>query len=143
MKSLYRLLLTASLLAFAQTILAATPLGNVIGWGCNVAGEATGIPSIGNDSSTGLVTVAGEVLTNVMAIQAGRSHGLALQSDGTVVGWGGNNSGEAVGFHNEHLFRASGQVKVLGKRLTDIAKISAGGGFSLAINTTGRVVAWG
>src|SRR5665811_432923 len=76
--------------------------GQVIGWGFNLAGEATGIssgnpPGTPNDS-TGCVMIANQVLSDVVAISAGTGHSLALKTDGTVVGFGNNSRGEALGF---------------------------------------------
>jgi len=60
--------------------------GRVVGWGLNADGQATGtnFPTI----STGLVSIAGSLLTNVAAIRAGSSNSMALLRDGTVVIWG-------------------------------------------------------
>jgi alpha-tubulin suppressor-like RCC1 family protein len=63
----------------------------------------------------------------VVAIAAGVSHSLALKSDGTVVGWGNNSSGEATP-------PAS---------LNDVTAIAAGNGYSLALKSDGTVVGWG
>jgi len=53
-----------------------------------MAGEATGIPSV--RFSTGLVSIAGNVLSNAVSVAAAANHSLALRDDGTVVGWGYN-----------------------------------------------------
>jgi len=69
----------------------------VIGWGYNHYGEATGVPNpVSPYASTGQVMIAGQVLSNVVAIAAGFIHSLALKSDGTVVAWGWNTNGEAT-----------------------------------------------
>jgi hypothetical protein len=69
----------------------------VIGWGYNHYGEATGVPNpVSPYASTGQVMIAGQVLSNVVAISAGFAHSLALKNDGTVLGWGNNTDGEAT-----------------------------------------------
>jgi Alpha-tubulin suppressor and related RCC1 domain-containing proteins len=69
----------------------------VIGWGFNLNGQATGIPTSSSPyTSTGQVTIAGQVISNVVAIAAGLGHSLALKNDGTVVAWGNNPDGEAT-----------------------------------------------
>jgi alpha-tubulin suppressor-like RCC1 family protein len=69
----------------------------VVGWGFNQDGEATGVPNlISPYASTGQVMIAGQVLSNVVAIAAGFTHSLALKNDGTVVAWGRNVDGEAT-----------------------------------------------
>jgi len=63
----------------------------------------------------------------VVKISVGGSHSLALKSDGTVVGWGDDSSGQAS--------PPAG--------LTDVIAISAGSVFSLALKSDGTVVGWG
>jgi hypothetical protein len=63
----------------------------------------------------------------VKMLAAGIGHVLALKTDGTVVGWGGN-------FHGESSVPAG---------LTDVVSIAAGGGASGAVKRDGTVVVWG
>jgi alpha-tubulin suppressor-like RCC1 family protein len=69
--------------------------------------------------------------TRFVAIAAGGEHSLALQSDGTVIAWGRNISGEAN----------------VPSGLSNVVAIAAGGrsdsGFSVALRRDGRVFAWG
>lgn len=81
---------------------------SVVGWGLNSDGEAT--PPAG--------------LTGVVAIAAGYTDGLALKSDGTVVGWGFGATTPPVG-------------------LTNAVAVAAGGAHSLALRSDGTVVGWG
>jgi alpha-tubulin suppressor-like RCC1 family protein len=60
--------------------------GTVFGWGSNVNGEATGVsaekaPYI----SSGLVTIGGEILTNVVTIAAGDNFCLAITTNSAVA----------------------------------------------------------
>jgi alpha-tubulin suppressor-like RCC1 family protein len=67
----------------------------VLGWGYNKSGQATGVPTTSSPyCATGQVMIAGQVLSNVVAITAGAGHSLALKNDGTVVGWGDNYYGQ-------------------------------------------------
>jgi hypothetical protein len=61
-----------------------------------------------------------------VAIAAGAFHSLALKTDGSVVGWGRNNRGQAT---------APGG--------NDFVAIAAGAVHSLALKTDGSVVGWG
>ncbi len=76
-------------------------------------------------------TVAGdyvpEGLTNIVAIAAGEDHGLGLRADGTIVGWGNNNSGQA-----------SSPVG-----LSNVVAVAGAGYSSLALRTDTTVAAWG
>jgi alpha-tubulin suppressor-like RCC1 family protein len=67
--------------------------GTVWAWGDNTYGQL----GKAGGSSLSLVQVtnaAGTPLSNVVSIAAGADHSLALLSDGTVVGWGRNNTGQ-------------------------------------------------
>jgi alpha-tubulin suppressor-like RCC1 family protein len=70
--------------------------GTVWGWGINY-NNALGVN--GYNASTGLYASATPVqasgLTGITAIAAGTYHSLALKGDGTVWGWGLNDSGQA------------------------------------------------
>lgn len=65
-------------------------------------------------------------ITGVVAV-AVSSHFLALKSDGTVVGWGPNNRGQAS----------------IPAGLSGVTAIAAGGEHSLALLNDGTVVGWG
>ena len=70
--------------------------GTVYGWGKNEFGQATGIPREEEPYvSSGLITLGGSALSNVVAIAAGANRFsdissicMALKRDGTVVTWG-------------------------------------------------------
>jgi Regulator of chromosome condensation (RCC1) repeat len=76
-------ILSPLLLLVSYGLLTAGPAGSVVGWGDDRSGVVTGVASPGN--ATGIVTVAGQLLTDVVAVCAGRDHALALRSDGTVA----------------------------------------------------------
>ena len=105
-------------------------------------------------------------LTNLLAVASGEAHGLALRTDGTVVGWGNNISGEAVappglsnviaidaGDNHSLALRSDGTVVAWGINsngetnvpggLTSVVAISAGVYHDLALRADGTVVAWG
>ncbi len=93
--------------------------GGIVGLGANTIGT-TQVP-------------AG--LTNVVAIQAGISHNVALRSNGTVVAWGSDNLGQQS--HPNY-----GQ-SLVPKDLKEITAIAAGGFHTVALRLDGTVVAWG
>jgi hypothetical protein len=66
-------------------------------------------------------------LSGVKAIAGGMSHSLALKNDGTVVGWGSNQFGQASPPEG----------------LTGVVAITAGFSHSVALKSDGTVVAWG
>ena len=135
--------LTAVLLVVRHGAQAVPSAGQVVGWGSNIAGEATGVPSPDTYYSTGLVTIAGQMVKDAVAVSAGRSHSLALRSDGAVVGWGGNGRGEALGMGSAAAPGTAGTVCIHGTALTNVTAISAGGNFSIALTGRGTVATWG
>lgn len=83
-------------------------------------------------------------LSNVVAVAASGGHTLALKSDGTVIGWGYNRTGQATGTPTKDFPNISaGQVRIEGHTLTNIASVAAGDGYSLALTRDGRLIAWG
>jgi hypothetical protein len=110
-------------------------------------------------------------LSGVVAIAAGRDHSLALKSDGTVVAWGNNTSGQstvpgglngvlaiAAGFDHSLALKSDGTTVAWGQidigfgnfvtatvpgGLNGVVAIAAGGSHSLALKSDGTVVAWG
>ena len=112
----------------------------VVGWGFDASGEATGTAaSPTNQMASGVVRLAGEGLTNIVGIAAGYEQSLALSKDGTVIGWGRNDCGQATG-------RKGGQngiVTINGVVLSNVIAISSGFLHSLALLNNGTVAAWG
>jgi alpha-tubulin suppressor-like RCC1 family protein len=102
--------------------------GTVVGWGFNYCGEATGVPTTTSPfDNSGPVVIGGQVLSGVVAIAAGDVHSLALKADGTVVGWGDNEFGQAT----------------IPAGLSNVVAIAAGSYHSLALKADGTVVGWG
>lgn len=77
-----------------------------------------------------------------VAVAAGASHTVVLCSDGTVVAWGRNDSGQ---LGNGSLAHSSTPVAVAGKALdgASLVAVSAGDSFTVALRSDGQVVAWG
>ncbi len=83
-------------------------------------------------------------LTNIAAISGGWSHNLALTRDGTVIGWGSNQYGEATGVAaTNYQDRSIGKVILDGQILSNVTAVAAGSEYSLALKKDGSVVAWG
>jgi alpha-tubulin suppressor-like RCC1 family protein len=67
--------------------------------------------------------------SNIVAVAAGSTHGLALRGDGSLIVWGDNN------YNFGQLNMPAG--------LTDIAAISCGHYHNLVLRSNGTVVTWG
>jgi len=83
-------------------------------------------------------------LTNIIYISAGESYSMAVKDDGSVWTWGNNNKGQ-LGINNTDVKNLP--VQVLGENgigyLSNIAKVSAGSNFALALKDDNTVWAWG
>ncbi len=88
--------------------------------------------------SSGQRALAMPAATGIVAIAAGFDHSLALRSNGKVIAWGGNASGQLGNGST-----TDSPTPVMVKNLTGICAIAAGDGFSMALDTNGRVFAWG
>ncbi len=113
----------------------------VVGWGGNIAGEVTGIPSRGY--VTGVVQVASDNLSRPIAIAVGDAHALMLKEDGTVFGWGWDYFGQATGFDTRTEAKGSGPVVLAGGPLRGVKAIAAAENLSVALKNDGTVVTWG
>jgi alpha-tubulin suppressor-like RCC1 family protein len=119
--------------------------GTVLAWGDNSFGQlgtgATGGPN-GTPALVKGVDGVG-VLQNVVAIASGQNHNLALRSDGSVVAWGQNASGQ-IGINTLGGVQTTPvPVRVTRGFLDRATAISAGSFHSLALRSDGTVMAWG
>lgn len=118
--------------------------GTVMGWGGNSSGQL-------GDGSTTLSEVPVAVSLSppsgftVTAVAAGAYHSLALLSNGTesrVMSWGNNNYGE-LGDGNTSGSDVPVTVSLSLPHGVTVAEISAGSYDSLALLSSGHVMAWG
>ncbi len=129
--------------------LALTATGAVLAWGYNTDGELGDGDTTDSDVP---VSVKLPVGTKVTAIAAGGYDSLALTSTGRVLAWGYNTDGE-LGDGGTANSDVPVKVKLpvgtkvtaiaAGGSLTGVGVIIAGPGHSLALTSTGRVLAWG
>jgi alpha-tubulin suppressor-like RCC1 family protein len=115
--------------------------GQVKAWGRNGYGQ------LGDDTTTNRAAPM-PVLTlgpgSVSSVAAGQEHSLALRTDGTVVAWGQNSSGQLGDGSTTPMSKVPVPVSVAdGEPLTDVATIDAGTMQSLAVKADGTVVGWG
>jgi alpha-tubulin suppressor-like RCC1 family protein len=121
--------------------------GTVAAWGSGTLSQL-GNGSNGSRVPLGVNNTPGSALygKTVVAVAAGSSHNLALCSDGTMVAWGYNATGQ-LGINNTlsrslpvAVNTASGVSILFGKTVVAIA---AGGYHSLALCSDGTLAAWG
>ena len=115
--------------------------GSVLAWGSDLGGEL----GDGSANTDQLQPVAVSGLgpgSGVVAVSAGSYHSLALRTDGSVVAWGENGSGQLGGGATSPQESAPVEVKGLGAG-SGVVAVSAGGNHSLALRADGTVLAWG
>ena len=106
-------------------------------WGWNIVGQ------LGNGSTNGSdvpVKVRLPGGTKVTEIAAGFAHSLAVTSTGAVFAWGKNYDGE---LGNGTTTDSDVPVKVNLPAGTKVTAVAAGAEHSLAVTSTGAVLAWG
>jgi alpha-tubulin suppressor-like RCC1 family protein len=117
--------------------------GTVVAWGYNYDGQL-GNGSTNNSPMPVAVSQTGALAgKTVIAVKAGSDHSLALCSDGTLVAWGGNSSGQLGNGRTSSSTQpvAVDQTGVLaGKTVTALA---AGYNYSLVLCSDGTMAAWG
>jgi alpha-tubulin suppressor-like RCC1 family protein len=127
--------------AGANHSLALTSAGKVLGWGADHDGQLGDGGCIGTCFGFGVpVSASLPSGTTVTAIAAGANHSLARTSNGQVLAWGLNSSGQ---LGNGATANALTPVGVTLPSGTTVTAISGGDAHSLALTSTGKVLAWG
>jgi hypothetical protein len=126
-----------SVVAGADHNLAVDEGGGVWVWGRNDSGQ------LGKNTRTlGVVadrTPVRIISSGAKSVAAGFAHSLVLKQDGTVLGFGRNNSGQT----GQSATSSVVLVPTLISGLSGIRSISAGTDSSFAINQLGRLYSWG
>lgn len=117
--------------------------GTIVTWGHNGHGQL-GINSTVN-STVPVAVITTSVLSgrSVTAVAAGGLHSLALCSDGGIVAWGRNNSGQ---LGDGSLIRSNIPVAVSQSGVLSgktVVKIAGGAEHNIALCSDGTLVGWG
>ena len=114
--------------------LALSETGQVWGWGTNTYGQ------LGNSTTNlfGSTPVQTPGLNNIIKISAGQAHSLALDANGHIWAWGGNESGQVGNGTNVHQL-----TPFLLPAPTNVVAIAAGALSSAAITSDGHIWTWG
>src|SRR5262249_24994318 len=116
---------------------ALTSTGQVLAWGGNNRGQ------LGNGTTTDSDTpVQGTLPAGVKGteVRARGFHSLAPTSTGQVLGWGGNQDGQ---LGNGTTTNSDIPLPVSLPAGTTVKAIGAGDAHSLAVTSTGQMLAWG
>ncbi|GAA2760085.1 RCC1 domain-containing protein [Actinopolymorpha rutila] len=130
------LALFTALLSVGATPATAQTAGDALSWGAGGSGQL-GVGSLQNSAlPLRPLLPTGAAVT---AIAAGAQHGVAVTTRG-VFAWGGNDSGQ---LGNGDNLRNSAPVNVVIPPGTFITAVAAGDEHTLALTSTGQVLAWG
>lgn len=134
-------------LSFMQNYsLAIDKKGDVYSWGYDKYGELGRGDVYTNEicGTTNCRLDIGKIegLSNIVAIDAGLSHALALDKNGNVFAWGSNKDGELGSGSMEESLSSPIQV-IFPQENIRVVKVTAGSDFSVALDSNGEVWVWG
>jgi RHS repeat-associated protein len=114
--------------------------GTVLGWGTNAGGELLTLATVGLSTAAGVYTPTQlPGLANVQRLAGGYGFAVALRSDGSVVTFGQNGSGQ---LGNGTVLSSTSPVAVPGFIATAVFA-QAGGNHVLATTPDGQLWGWG
>ncbi len=109
--------------------------GSLWTWGNNGVGQL-GNGKIGKETSCGTPE---KIMDDVATIAAGAGHGLAIKKDGSLWVWGLNISGQIGNGKRGIEENVSTPVKIM----DDVATVSGGFTYSMAVKSDGSLWSWG
>jgi alpha-tubulin suppressor-like RCC1 family protein len=112
--------------------------GTMLSWGWNSSGQL-GNSTISPNNPTPSIVIGA---SNIVAIAAGSYNSLALKSDGTLLSWGANSSGQ-LGDGTASGIRLNNPTPSAVVGASNIVAISAGTFHSLALKSDGTLLSWG
>jgi len=117
--------------------------GTMMAWGHNGNGRLGDGTTTQRNTPVQVIDIASIAVGSITAIAAGRTHSLALKSDGTVLGWGDNFSRQlGDGTQTEHLNPVQA-VDAGGIALPGVSIIGSGYAHTLAMQSSGLIWGWG
>jgi alpha-tubulin suppressor-like RCC1 family protein len=121
--------------------LARTSKGHALAWGLNGDGQLGNATTTSSDTPVRVQLPAG---TKVKILSAGGSFALAGASGGGLFAWGANNLGQfGDGTTTSSDMPVGVFILVRGPSIGHLVSLAAGGGHTLALFSSGALLAWG
>jgi len=117
--------------------------GTLWAWGYNGYGQLGTGDTTGHSAAQRVRDANGVEVTGIARIAAGANFCLALRTDGKVLAWGYNGSGQLGDGTTTTRYRPVLAIDRGGLPLTAITKLAAGWNHSLALTSGGEVLTWG
>ena len=119
--------------------------GTMWAWGANGSGQVGNSATTTQTTTVQIGTLAQLGVTKTwVSVTAGTNHSVAIASDGTLWAWGSNSSGQlGQGTTDALAHSVPVQIGSLTTWQTSASALGAGGDFTLALQTTGQLYAWG
>lgn len=114
--------------------------GSALAWGANGGGR------LGDGTTTDRPVPVSISLPNGKSfakISTSSSHALAVATDGSLFGWGGNSNGQLAADPNALSFSASPRVIAIGSTTAVAASATDSSPFSVVVTAAGTVLKWG
>ncbi len=135
-----------SVAATLNTAFAVKKDGSVWGWGSRfgaLLGSTSQWSFLDREQDPTPKPIAVSGLSNIVSVEGGHHHALALDRNGRVFAWGDNEDG-ALGFPKRMGFGETYyQYPAMCQGLPKIVQVSAGYGYSMALDSDGKVWTWG
>lgn len=108
--------------------------GTLWSWGCNYNGQLGYMTNESFNSEPQQI----KNVNKIISVVSGDSHSIALESDGTVWGWGNNWEKQVTNSDEDNIFTPT-QIE----GLENVKQIACGKNFNLALKVDGTVWCWG
>ncbi|GMF32093.1 unnamed protein product [Phytophthora lilii] len=115
--------------------------GEAVAWGRGFYGEVPAEDGTESAVKNAQAPVQLKLPEPCQAVACGSNHGLALTDSGRVAAWGWNRFGQVAATAEEEVVRVPTIVAF--SMPVQIIKVAAGGRHSMAVDSSGRVWAWG
>ncbi len=115
----------------------------LLAWGYNLYGRLGDGTTTTKHNPVMVTDALGNTITGIQSVDAGRWHTVALKTDGTLLAWGRNTSGQLGDGTTTKKINPVVVTDALGNTITGIQSITAGGFHTVALKTDGTLLAWG